>query len=106
MAARKVARWLAPLSLVAVIVAVYVVVHKTLAPKHKPTVTTSHVALPVGAKKQDAPAHRRRHVYVVKSGDTLSSIALRNNTSVSTLRSINPRLNPDALQTGQRITLP
>ena len=41
----------------------------------------------------------------VKSGDTLSAIARRNNTSVSALRSANG-LSGDLIKVGQRLNLP
>jgi LysM repeat protein len=108
MAARKVARWLAPLALVAVIAAVYLVVHKTLAPKHKATTTvTNHVTLPTGTTKaghRGRPAGRSR-IYVVKPGDSLSAIAVKMKTTVAELENLNPKVNANALQAGQRLKL-
>jgi LysM repeat protein len=107
MAARKVARWLAPLALVAVIAAIYLVVHKTLAPKHKlQTTTTNHLVVRVGTKKKNGPRRSApRKFYVVKAGDSLSAIAVKMKVSVQTLERLNPKVNPNALQTGQRLTL-
>jgi LysM repeat protein len=106
MAARKVARWLAPLALVAVIAAVYLVVHKTLAPKHKlQTTTTNHLVVRVGTKKNGTRRAAPRRFYVVKAGDSLSAIAVKMKVSVQTLERLNPKVNPNALQTGQRLTL-
>ena len=106
MAARKVFRWLAPLALAAVIAAVYLVVHKTLAPKHKPVTVTNHaiVHLPARTSGKGAAPHHAR-VYIVKSGDSLSSIAVRNHTTVSALEHLNPQVNADALQTGEHLKL-
>ena len=106
MAARKVFRWLAPLALVAVIAAVYLVVHKTLAPKHKVgATTTSHQTLRVGTKKTGRPRRPTRRFYVVKSGDSLSGIAVKMKLSVVSLERFNPKVNPNSLQTGQRLAL-
>lgn len=45
--------------------------------------------------------------YSVKSGDTLSAIAARNNTTVSALLSANPQIqNADRIQAGQSISVP
>jgi len=44
-------------------------------------------------------------VYVVKSGDNVSSIALRNNTKTTTLMQLNPELKTKLLHPGQRIRL-
>ncbi len=44
--------------------------------------------------------------YVVKSGDSWSSIALRFNTSVKELRALNPDLSASTLVVGVRIVVP
>lgn len=41
--------------------------------------------------------------YVVESGDTLGSIALKYDTTVEELLQLNPDADPEALQVGQRI---
>jgi LysM repeat protein len=41
--------------------------------------------------------------YTVQKGDTLGAIAAREHTSVATLESLNPGVNPTALQVGERI---
>tara|TARA_R110000796_G_scaffold185_7_gene754 strand:+ start:7836 stop:13556 length:5721 start_codon:yes stop_codon:yes gene_type:complete len=43
--------------------------------------------------------------YTIKSGDTLSAIALANNTSVQELSLLNGITNPSAINVGQKITL-
>jgi LysM repeat protein len=106
MVARKVARWLAPLALVATIAAVYLVVHKTLAPKHKvQTTTVTHPIVRVGTKKSSHARSPARRFYIVKAGDSLSSIAVKTKVSVTKLESFNPKANPNSLQTGQRLAL-
>lgn len=107
MAARKVVRWLAPLALVAVIAAVYLVVHKTLAPKHKAPPTTSHTVVQSGTKKTGSSGHASapKRIYVVKPGDSLSAIAVKTKVSVAELENLNPKVNPNALQAGQRLKL-
>jgi LysM repeat protein len=106
MAARKVARWLAPLALVATIAAVYLVVHKTLAPKPKTlTGTVNHPTARTGTKKNSRSRPPARRFYVVKAGDSLSSIAVKTKVSVAKLESFNPKVNPNSLQTGQRLAL-
>ena len=49
--------------------------------------------------------NRRDTFYIVKNGDNLSSIALKNNTSVNVLVKLNPSLSPSRLQTGQKINV-
>ena len=51
-----------------------------------------------------APA-RTASVYVVKTGDTLGSIAEKTGVAVEKLQELNPTLDPQALVSGQRIKL-
>jgi LysM repeat protein len=41
--------------------------------------------------------------YTVQPGDTLGSVAVRENTTVAELLRLNPGIDPHALHTGQRI---
>ncbi|MEA2351873.1 MAG: LysM domain, partial [Thermoleophilaceae bacterium] len=43
--------------------------------------------------------------YVVKTGDTLGSIAQKTGVPVEKLQELNPTLDPQALVSGQRIKL-
>jgi LysM repeat protein len=105
MAASKVGRFLAPIALAAVIAAIYVLVHRELGTTHTATHTSSAV-LPTST-----PHLTTQHVrsspkyYVVKSGDTLSGIAVKTHVSLATLESLNSNVQPGSLQTGQRLLL-
>ena len=46
-----------------------------------------------------------QNVYVVKSGDTLGSIAEKTGVPVEKLQELNPELDPQALVSGQKIKL-
>jgi len=48
-----------------------------------------------------APANAQ--YYVIESGDTLGSIATKYDTTVDELMTLNPGIDPSALQPGQRI---
>lgn len=48
-----------------------------------------------------APANAR--YYTIQTGDTLGTIAAQYNTSVDQLLTLNPGLDPNSLQPGQRI---
>jgi LysM repeat protein len=100
----KSARLIAPVALAAVAVATYLIVHSSLNPQHPATSTSS---LPsTGHAGGSTNQHRSTHkFYTVKSGDTLSQIAIKTHVSVLTITSLNPGLNPNALQTGQRLRL-
>ena len=107
MAARKVVRWLAPLALVAVIAAVYLVVHKNFVHKHKAPPAPTQTTVQSGNKKTGSHARSSapKRVYVVKPGDSLSAIAIKTKVSVGELETLNPKVNPNALQAGQRLKL-
>ena len=47
----------------------------------------------------------RRRTYVVKLGDSLGAIAEKTGVEVERLQELNPELDPQALEIGQRITL-
>jgi nucleoid-associated protein YgaU len=94
-------RYLAPLALVAVIVATVLVVRSGLGTTHHAT-TTPPTRLP--------STHRavpRRRFYFVRAGDTLSNISAKTGVPVAQLQVLNPALasDPNALQTGQRLRL-
>jgi LysM repeat protein len=101
MGARNPARYLAPIALLATISATYLIVHGGLATKHSTTTPrTSAVARPATSHKL-----KRSRYYVVRAGDSLSAIASKTGVSLSTLQALNPGVNPNALQVGQRLTL-
>ena len=56
-------------------------------------------------RRRDRRERPRPATYVVQSGDTLGSIAEETELSVERLRELNPRLDPQAISTGQRIRL-
>jgi LysM repeat protein len=101
MGARNPARYVAPIALIATIIATYMIVHHGLAAKSSTTVS-------VPAVVNSAVAHRefaKAKVYVVRPGDSLSVIAARTGVRLSILESLNPRVKPAALQAGQRLKL-
>jgi LysM repeat protein len=100
MRARKTGRFLAPLAIVAVVVATALVVKAGLG-------TTHHAA--AKAPAVFATRHRvsKKRTYVIRSGDTLSTISVKTGVPVAQLQALNPGLaaNPNALQTGQSLRL-
>ncbi len=102
MVARNSARYLAPVALVVTIAGGYLIVHHNLAKK------------PPAAAAQGSGAHsKRRHggkyaktrFYTVRPSETLTSISDLTGVPLATLEALNPSINPNALQTGQRIRL-
>jgi LysM repeat protein len=109
---RSPARWLAPLAILACGFAVYSVVNTGLrsddSAAERPTTTAgrSGTSKTRTVSERRAPASgRRARTYIVKAGDTLSSIATRNGMSLAGLQALNPELDSQSLQTGQRVKL-
>jgi spore germination protein YaaH len=101
MLAKNPVRYLAPVALIAVAVAVGLLVKRGLESTH-------HAAtLPVAHQATTAThVASRRLFYVIKPGDTLSRISVRTGVPIATLEALNPSLqNPNALQTGVRLRL-
>jgi LysM repeat protein len=63
--------------------------------------TTTKLVLTGTVTTTSVPANAQ--YYVIQSGDTLGSIASRYNTTVDQLLTLNPDIDPSALQPGQRI---
>jgi LysM repeat protein len=102
MADRNPARLAAPLALLAAAVAVVVVIQasRSNAPSNTPSATRTTVTQPARHARQAAP-----RAYVVKPGDTLTVIAEKTGVSLDDIQQLNPDIDPNALQTGERLKL-
>lgn len=110
MAARSPARFLAPLALLAVVAALYVIV----APKSSngsgdsaAPAGTEQPATKPAARKGGSAAHKKtsRSTYTVQPGDTPSGIASKAGISLTKLEQLNPSLDPQALAPGAKLKL-
>jgi LysM repeat protein len=104
---RKVlARIFAALALAAVAVGVYLIVHSTVIKPHS-TTTSSNSTLTKAKRGRHPKAKPKPTIYVVKAGDTLSSIAEKTGVSLGRLTALNHSVSqpPYSLQTGQRLRL-
>jgi LysM repeat protein len=99
MVARNRARYLAPIALAAAVAATYIIVHDSLSTKHTAAQTTT-----VNRPKAHGKFARRRF-YAVQPGDNMTSIATKTGIPLTTLESLNPHVDPNSLQTGQRLRL-
>lgn len=96
-------RYLVPIFLAAAVAGTYVIVHDNLKSKHHPTkphTTTTHRTS--SARTKAAP---RPTFYIVQPGDSMTSIAAKTGVSLGTLQALNPSVDPNTLQTGQRLRL-
>ncbi len=101
MSRRRPSRWLAPLAILVVGAATLGIVNSGGSDGSASTATTT-------AKRHSSTTKRRvttRRVYVVRSGDTLSSISISTGVPVSRLQTLNPNVDVQALQPGQRLKL-
>lgn len=111
MTRRSPARWLAPAALAAAAIAVYVVVNDgeepsgTAAPPAAET-TTSTTGRTTTGRTRTTPRRARTRSYTVRPGDTLSSIAADNDTTIQALQEANPDAESSALTVGDRLRLP
>jgi LysM repeat protein len=107
MAGRSPARFLAPLALIAFVVALFAVVSSTGGGEGGSGSPASDNTSQQEATATPTPeAKRKRRVYVVKPGDTPSGIAEKTGVSLEQLEEANPDLDPQLLAPGQRIRLP
>ena len=57
------------------------------------------------SSRRERRRRARRATYTVRAGDTLGSIARRNDTSVDRIEELSPQLDSQALTAGQRVKL-
>ncbi len=100
----KVARFAAPIALVAVAVGTYMIVDAGLATHSRVNSVHAPAGSSTAAAGRSRPSRGAR-VYVVRSGDTLSSISVRTRVGLQRLLSLNPSVSPNSLQAGQRLRL-
>jgi LysM repeat protein len=108
MARRSPARFLAPLALLAVVIALLMVVSSSLndsggtTGSDQTSGTRPSASPTTQATKRERKGPRR---YRVKEGDTPSSIAEKTGVPLEQILRLNPDLDPQTLSPGQRITL-
>jgi LysM repeat protein len=109
MAARSPARFLAPLALLGFVVALLIVVsHSTSGggSGNDAQTTQEQPASSSSAKSGGkSSSHKGPRFYRVKAGDTPSGIAAKTGVSLSQIQRLNPNLDPQTLNVGDRIKL-
>lgn len=108
MARRSPVRLLAPLALAGFIFALVVVVKGSLpdAGGGRPATTGQSSATAAPAKSTPKPkASKKPRTYVVKPGDTPSSIAVKAGITLAELERLNPDLDPQLLAPGDHLKL-
>ena len=120
MTPRSLSRWLAPLALLAAVLAVGVVVSGSTQDGEGDNGSTStsreerrearRGGRSTSAGERTAPGARtsttpRRETYTVRPGDTLALISERTGVPVEELQELNPTVDPNNLTVGQKIKL-
>src|ERR1044072_1566081 len=108
MAGRSPARFLAPLALIAVVIALFMVVsssQKDTGGNETPGRTSAQPTASPQKGKKDPKQRRQPRRYTVRSGDTPSSIADKTGVPLEEILRLNPDLDPQTLSPGQRIKL-
>ena len=100
MADRKLARYVAPMALLAAVVGILVVVQVSHSDNGTPS--PAHYSTTVRGVGHAKPKPR---FYTVKAGDNLTVIASKTGVDIDTLQRLNPGADPQTLRVGQRLTL-
>lgn len=93
-------RFLAPAALIAVAVAVVLIVRARVDSHHPVTAPRAHQA-----SSTSHHAAAKPKFYVIKPGDSLSTISVKTGISIAELQKLNPSIDPAALQSGERLRL-
>jgi LysM repeat protein len=103
------ARFMAPMALIAVAVAVVaIVLGSGVVGEENGSETAGARDLPAATERNASQNKKRKRTpatYTIKANDTLSGIAEKNGTTVERLQELNPELDPQGLVAGQKIKL-
>ena len=112
---RSPARFLAPLALIAVVVAFVAILNDSsnsgssggsvTTPAAKTTSTAKKAAATGAAAKKAKKQSSAARTYTVQVGDTLGGIADKTGVPLSRIQTLNPNVDPHAMVTGQKIRL-
>jgi len=99
----RVTRWAAPVAFLAAITILALVVRAGLESGKQHRASTSTTTVTSKRKHGHHPKQPALRTYTVQTGDTLSVIASKTGTTVAILLKLNPHIDPQALQVGQKI---
>jgi LysM repeat protein len=95
-------RFAAPAAFLLAVTVAVVIVRSGLETNAASDTTSTQTVLTKPVTTKTVPPRRRRY-YRLKSGETLSDVALKFNTTVEQLLALNPSVSPTNLTVGQRI---
>jgi nucleoid-associated protein YgaU len=104
-------RLLAPAAFLAAATIAVLLIRAGLDPNDEPTATRPPANRPPATRTepvrtQRTPRPRVTRTYTIREGDTFETIAADHGTSVERLQALNPDVDPNSLQVGQKIVIP
>lgn len=102
-------RLLAPAAFLAAATVAVVLIRAGLDPTDEPSATRPAATRSVGGttkRTTTRPRPRATRTYTIQDGDTFETIAADQGTTVERLQTLNPDVDPNSLQVGQRIVIP
>jgi LysM repeat protein len=99
---REAKRYGAPLAFLLAVTIAVLLVRSGLHSNAGTVATTSTTVATTSTNTTPVPVRRRRF-YRLRSGETLSDVAIKFNTSVAQLLALNPGIKPTNLTVGQRV---
>lgn len=103
---RSPARFLAPLAIIAFVIAFLVVLSNSNVSHHSGGTTAPASTTPTSTSPTRTTSRFAHHrTYTVRAGDTLGAIAIKTGVSVTNLEDLNPGLDPEGLVAGQKLKL-
>jgi LysM domain len=107
---RSPARYLAPLALIGFAVALFLVVTSSRTNDEQPATPTTTIERtaedsPTRELGERSERRRRARTYTVEAGDTPSGIAEKTGVSLIRIEELNPDLDPQSLNVGDKIRI-
>jgi LysM repeat protein len=100
------ARFIAPIALVVVAIACFMVLTNQDSDTATPAATTkAKTTTKTTTNSSGDTVVSTKKTYVVRAGDSFAAIAEKENVDVDTLQELNPDIDPRALQPGQKLKL-
>jgi LysM repeat protein len=99
---REAKRYGAPVAFLLAVTIAVLLVRQGLNSEAAPATTTAATTAPATTAPNATPVRRRRF-YRLRSGETLSDVAIKFDTTVEQLSVLNPGVEPTNLSVGQRI---
>jgi LysM repeat protein len=96
-------RVLAPLALIAVLIAIGLIVTTNSGDSNKAEEATKEHINSEGKSNKDGPENPK--TYIVEEGDTLSGVADKFDVSVKRLERLNPDIDPQTIGAGQELQI-